>query len=537
MKKGTKIIASALSAGIIAASFCGCSGGKNSAEDVVKGQKDIKDFEMWAVMDSASTQTLSSYNDMLMYQKMSEATGINVKFIHPVAGSDGNEAFNTLMASGKLPDMIETTWTSYDGGAQAAIDDGVIIALNDYLKEYAPNYYEYVEGKKNDENGGLYKRQSMTDDGNFYGFKNLNIGEIRGFGGIYVRKDLIDKWGLDVPETLDDWTKVFETAKNNGIEKPFTCSNSFAFSVESDVFNTIFNVGKSFYLDGKTVKFGPFEAGYKDYTATLADWYSKGYIDPGFVTNTSDEIEGNMANGLSIASFGFVGSGIGKILPAAKVNDPNFSVVACPYPVKNKGDKPHFQNLNPESNDPAIGITKDCGNYGNAMKWCDYLYSDEGSILSSFGVEGDTYKKKDGHYVYTDKITNFESVGASSVNGALYKFFRPANGPGLNQHPDYLEGYYTYDEQKDAIKVWNEYVDEARKYTLPPVTFTADEQNEITEVKELGEANLNSGITDIIRGKKDISEYDSLISAAKKAGYDRMLEIYQDAYDRYLARG
>ena len=168
MKKATKVIASVAALGILAGSLCGCSGDKKSTSDVIKNQKDVKDFQMWATMDSAATQTLSSYNDMLMYQKMNEATGINVKFIHPVAGSDGSEAFNTLMASGKLPDMIEVGWGAYDGGAEAAIEDGVIISLNDYLEEYAPNYYDYVAGKKNDENNGLYGRQAMTDSGNFY---------------------------------------------------------------------------------------------------------------------------------------------------------------------------------------------------------------------------------------------------------------------------------------------------------------------------------------------------------------------------------
>lgn len=536
MKKATKVIASVAALGILAGSLCGCSGDKKSTGDVIKNQKDVKDFQMWAIMDSAATQTLSSYNDMLMYQKMNEATGINVKFIHPVAGSDGSEAFNTLMASGKLPDLIEVGWSAYDGGAEAAIEDGVIIALNDYLEEYAPNYYDYVAGKKNDENDGLYGCQAMTDSGNFYGFKALDIDTTRGFAGIYIRKDLLDQWGLDVPETLDDWNKVLETAKAKGIEKPITCNNTFAFSNGSNFFNTIYNVGKNFYLDDGKVKFAPYEDGFKDYTKLLADWFAKGYIDPGFVTNTTTEIEGNMANNISIASIGSVGASLGKIIPAARVNNPDFSLVACPYPVAKKGDKPILQELHGEANDPTIAITKSCGNYGNAMKWCDYLYSEEGRILKIFGVEGDTYTKENGHYVYTDKIKNFESVGASSINGALYKFMRPANAPGLNQDDDYLNEYYQYDEQKDAIKVWNEAVDEARKHVLPPVTYTADEQNELTEIKELGEANLNAGLTDIIRGKKDISEYDSIIKAAKEAGYDRALEINQDAYERYLAR-
>lgn len=45
--------------------------------------------------------------------------------------------------------------------ADAAIDNKVIISLNKYLKEYAPDYYDYMEGERGRANDYLYKKQSL----------------------------------------------------------------------------------------------------------------------------------------------------------------------------------------------------------------------------------------------------------------------------------------------------------------------------------------------------------------------------------------
>lgn len=60
-----------------------------------------------------------------------------------------------------MPDMVEYAWTLYPGGADAAIDNKVIISLNKYLKEYAPDYYDYIEGERGRANDYLYKEQSL----------------------------------------------------------------------------------------------------------------------------------------------------------------------------------------------------------------------------------------------------------------------------------------------------------------------------------------------------------------------------------------
>ena len=537
MTKATKLCALLLAALMLIGVLGACGGEKK----VNTGST----FTYWVPMGGVASQTIKSYSELLMYQEMAKATGTEVTFIHPTAGSTGSEAFQILLSSGDYPDMMEYNWKNYPGGPDLAIKHGVIIALNDYMEDYAPNYYDYMEGKKGKENGYLYKAQAVSDAGNYYGFGNLNIGSYRGFSGFIVRKDLIDKWEVDIPVTIDDWTNLFKVAKENGVKYPLT-GISDLFSIKAaDMFNTAYRVGKSFYLDNGKVKFGPAQKAYREYIQKMAEWMKDGYVDPDYVTNDRTNVEGYMTNGTSIAYFGYVGSGIGKLLPAMAEKDPNYSVVACPHPVLKEGDAIWSQELQPETNSPFIAISKQCGakdeeRYKEAIKWCDYLYSDEGLVLKSFGVEGETFtieKGEDGqdHYIYTDKIFDHEKIGAHSVEAALYHFMRPANSPGLNQHPDYLNGFYPYDEQKEAIVTWNQAVEAAKKVVLPPLSYTDEEATKKATIEANLRDNLDAAISNVILGKNTIEDFDKALEKAMKDGYDELTKITQAAYDRYIS--
>lgn len=537
MKKTNKIIALLSAVVMLSACFAGCGGKKESVATT-----DGKSFTYWTVMDATSSKSLSSYNDMMLYQELEKRTGVRIDFIHPIQGSTGHEAFIAMLSGEVIPDMIEHNWSSYSGGPQQALDDGVIISLNDYLEDYAPNYYDYMEGEKGKKAGYRYKLEATTDDGRYYGFNALSIGETRGFAGIYIRADLLKKWGMDIPETIDEWTAVFAKAKSEGFEKPFTSiCNPLSFKgANTHTFNTAFGVGKDFYLDDGEVVFAPFEKGYKEYVAQLAEWTKAGYIDTGFITNDGAKIEGNMANGISIAAWGYVGGGIGKILPAAQAANPEFDLVACPFPVAKKGETAEFQEIDVAAKPTAIAISTACGNYEKAVEWCDYVYSEDGIALQLFGIEGDTYtiEEVDGekHYKYTEKITNLEENGFNSVSEALYYYMLPCNHPGYNQHTDYLNGYYQLERQKEALKTWNISADKASAHKLPTLSFTIEENREITDIKEIAEAELEAALCDIIIGRRSIDEYDNIIKQARENGYDRYLEITEAAYERYLSK-
>ncbi len=510
-------------------------------------------------MDSRVQESLSSYDELLMYQELAKKTGVEIDFIHPTAGSTGSEAFQILLTSTNLPDMIEYNWSTYPGGADEAIDNVVIISLNKYLEEYAPDYYDYMEGERGKANDYLYKKQALTTNGNYYGFNKLSLGTYRGFSGLYVRKDLLDKWGLEVPVTIDDWTNVFKTAKANGIKYPLTGDASLFTlkSTNNTQFNNAWQVGMSFHLEDNKVIFAPDKPAYKEYIKTMADWMKKGYIDPDYVTNESEAVLGKITHSTSIASSGYVGGGLGKIIPAMEGNTeyPDFRVVACPFPVLKEGDESWFQNTSAEASDPTIAITVACGEnnedrYKEAISWCNELYTEEGKILKTFGVEGVTYTKtekkpeeigSDGEkykYTYTSIITDDKDpgrkdLGTHSVEATIYHFMMPGGGSALTQHPDYLDGFYPYQDQKDAIKIWNQNVEAAKIHVLPTLPMTNEETERKNELWIASFDNLEAAISNIILGKADISTYDAAIAKAKKSGMDEIRDIYQTAYDRY----
>lgn len=529
-----KTLAMFLAIIMVVAIFSACSGTEN---DVKTGGK----YTYWVTMDNAVAQTMTSFNEHGMYKEMMKRLGIDVEFTHPSAGNTGTEAFQVLLASSSYPDMIEHFWDQYPGGGEQAIKDGVIISLNDYMEKYAPNYYDLMEGEKGKENGYRYKADAITIEGNYYGFKSINVGRYKAFNGFYVRKDLLDKWGLDIPETLDEWETIFKTAKENGIKYPLTGSSTVL-----DFFTTPYKIHHSYYIDGDKVKFGPFQPQYKDYLEKMADWMKKGYIDVDYVTNDTTTIHGAICNGTSIAAYGAVGGDLGKILPAMAERDPQFNIAACPAPVMKKGEVPYFQPIQASATDRSTAITVQCGKenkdrYIEAVKWCDYLYSDEGLVLKCFGIEDDTFtieKDENGekHYVYTDKITDWKNsdIGVTSVSGALYHYVIPANHPGYNQHMDYFKGYYEDERQINAAETWNKYVEEAYKHVFPTVSYTGEEAGEKAQIEAAGSADFKAAVSNIILGKASIDTYDDVIKNAKKAGYDRLTKINQTAYNRYM---
>ena len=203
MKRFQKVIGLVLSFIMLATMLCACGGEKQ----VHTGDT----YTYWVPLDNNVRQTRQSFGELMLYQEMEKRTGTKIEFLHPSAGSTGDEAFQVLLASGDYPDMIEHNWSVYAGGGDQAIKDGVILKLNDYMEEYAPNYYDLMEGKQAQDNGYMYKASTISAEGNYFGFKNLNVGRYRGYQGLFVRKDLLDKRGFG--ESIDCEVRTFAPAK------------------------------------------------------------------------------------------------------------------------------------------------------------------------------------------------------------------------------------------------------------------------------------------------------------------------------------
>src|SRR5690606_22694367 len=170
----------------------------------------------WSGLNAFAARSLKEYGESLFYQELEKRTNVQVKFEHPAVGSEA-EQFNLLIASGKLPDVIEYNFTTYPGGPEKAISDKVIIPLNDIIEQHAPNFKAYLDANPE------MKKEISTDNGTIYAFPALGTGNSNVSSGLVLRKDWLDELGLGIPETIEEWTNVLTQFKEKkGAKTPLT---------------------------------------------------------------------------------------------------------------------------------------------------------------------------------------------------------------------------------------------------------------------------------------------------------------------------
>lgn len=511
---------------LFCASFTGC--GKK--EETVS--EDVNSFTYWCAVPSAVASVFSDMNEIEMYKEYEKKSGVHINFIHPVGGQQA-EQFNLMIATDDLPDMVEYNWHSYSGGVSKAISDKVIVPLNDYIDEYAPNFKKWVT------NGDDYEKQSKTDEGYYYGFPEINTGDYRVFGGLMVRGDWLDELNLPVPETIDEWETMLRAFKEKkGATAPFV-ANSDMFSVKATkyTFSGAFGVGLGLYLDGKgNVKFSPVEPAYKEYITRMNKWYKEGLLDRDYETNNAAGIDAKILSGESGALYAFIGSAQGRYLKAMEEKDPKYSLVGVPFLVENKGDATKFAYASAAAaTSSTLAITTSCKNVAKAVEWADFWYSDEGHKLMNFGVEGLSYNMVDGLPVYTDEILNHPE--GISINEAMSRHFRvTAPAPGLKQDPEYLRQYYQYSEQRDAIELWGPVADSIKNYIMPAVTTTAEENDILASLETEISTYVDETVAKFVNGKEPLGKFDAFVDKLYEIGVEKYIEIYQSAYDRYKDR-
>jgi len=493
-------------------------------------------FSYWGVFNQNVSASLKDYNDMLCYQELEKRTGVHINFqlISDQGTANNEQGFNLMIASGQYPDMIERNWLSAAGGPSKYIADGVIIKLNDLIDQNAPNL------KKALDSNAEWRKQVVTDDGTIYCFPFIRGDiELQVFQGPIVRKDWLDKVGLSMPTTMDEWHTMltaFKTKDPNGKgdEVPFTSSlynvplNAF---LNAYAFIGAWGISMEFYQVNGVVKYGMLQPEFKEFLATMAQWYKEGLYDVDFPT-MDQKLEDAKVTGNQLGAFvQNTGGGIGKYLGLMHGKDPSFELVAAPYPVLKKGDKPLLGQKDPAyPGDGSMAITSACKDPIAAVKWADYAYSKEGGLLFNFGVEGDTYTIVNGKPIFTDKVMKDPKLALqqSMARYTRSDFFGP-----FVQDKGYIEQYAGLPEQQDSLKVWAEPSNERR---MPPVTQTQDESKKFASIMNDVNTLRDQAVIKTIVGQAAVSDWDGVVAQLKQLGIDDAVKMRQAALDRYNAR-
>lgn len=474
--------------------------------------------------DSNAAIMTTDWNDNEFYQEMERRTGVHLEF-EMVSSADYQTNFNLMIASGNLADMIYVGASYYAEGVDAAIDDGYFLDLTDLVDEYMPNY------EKIRTSDIQYELLSTTDSGRLGAVYELRQSKQGPWLGLWIRQDWLDDLGLDTPVTFDDYHEVLTAFKN---EKGATAPLILNFSGSDGEFGTMsggLNVLNSWQLDetGK-VNFGPYMDAWKEYVTIMHQWYTEGLIDPDFMA--TDERTADMAKVVTGASGVFAALYTMPSVYEAASEDPNMNLAPVNPPVMNEGDEGHIR-LRDSYTSGNTAISADSENWEVALRWLDYLYTEEGALLANYGVEGDTFEfNEDGEPEFTDKILANENGWTMTQTVASYL----CPSAGIANWSDWTRELAGVPEKDQACyDVWSEFSDDWR---LPSsVTLTQEESTERAALYADISTIVKEQTAQFISGALDIeSNWDAYISALEASGMERAIEITQAAYDRYLAR-
>jgi putative aldouronate transport system substrate-binding protein len=489
---------------------------------------------VFAELADRSAVSIKSYSEMIAFQELEKRTGIHLDFHHAPVGQT-REQFNLMLASNDLADLMYYTWpTQFPGGPDRALDDGVVMELGDLIKKYAPNLSQILEENDN------VRLDTITDGGRFYMFPLLKMAlPDRVSGGFQIRKDWLDKLGLKMPATIDEWYVVLKAFKEkdpngNGKADEIPFINSRILEINGvERFSCAWGFPTEYYVIDRKVKFGPMQNEYKNYLATMRKWYREDLLDPDFLVADRKDHDAKVTSEAAGAYYGLINSYMGTYTGIMKKINPAFDIRETPLPKAADGEIYNFHTDAARAVQTAGFALAATNKYPvESVKLLDYFYSDEGRILMNLGVEGVTYKIENGQYKFTDLI--LKNPEGLPLDRAISKYTPAGVTARLYQDPRYWEQMMSEENQREATEMLC-----AANFSrvLPPTTPTPEESARLATIQNEIDTYWREMFAKFIMGQADIDkEFDAYLNTLKSLNIDEALEIQQKALDRYYQR-
>lgn len=408
--------------------------------------------------------------------------------------------------------------------AQVYGAQGAFLDLSPLINKYAPNIKKYLE--KNPD-----YRKLITSDGKIYGLPQETplTGEVT-----FYRADMFSKAGItELPKTMNDFTAALEKVKaaNGSVQNfyPLTgrkSSDSQSFMTYAMAFNCtdqIDSKGKVHGIYNGQKGFDIYASGFK----TMVQWYNtlytKGLIDPEYVTEsaTEESWQTKMLTGKGAVSCDFF-TRPAWFNTTGKSYDPNYDMKVMPmFQDTNGNTAKRYQTRYITTR--TFVISKDSKNAVGVIKFLDYLFSEKGQNLVHYGVEGKTSQLVNGKYQFIFDYAKEAQKPSGTINYGLAQ--DQLTFPYPVDNTSYMEA------MDEGTKSWA--VDYFKKnYAYSKVlTYTDAQSQERTNLVAKERTKFDTEIADFVTGKRSFSTWDQFLADMKSVGYDRITEIDQAAYD------
>ena len=463
------------------------------------------------------------------FQELAKRTNVSLEFM--VVGMEAQaDRFQVLAASGGLPDFIMNGSSMYAGGGAKAIEDEVFVNLADY-EEFMPNYFHYVNLDKE------WKALLSTDNGSVVdAVYAINSPSSVGGTGLLIRGDWLEELGLDMPQSYDEYYDVLTAFKNEkGCSAPLQINAGISnqlwamgFGANAAIGDHDNNYDWFGSIDGEVV-FWPATENYREYLETMQKWYAEGLLDNDWISRTG----GNKADTTLIGS-GDTGLWFSTLSDIASFDelDPSATIVPAPTPGRDENYTGFMMPAAMSRDRTCLSVSTNCENVELAAKYIDYIFSEEGQLLSNYGVEGLTFEyDAEGNPQFTEFVTNSDTGFDPSLTMGLY---------GLGNFPGAFNPTRYYGErQLETLEQWTAYKDHASETNINGFSSAMDLSGEAA----VEAADVMSDVMTMVRettakvmcNQATLEEYDAMVASLEDMGIASVVEAYQESYDNYMA--
>lgn len=394
------MLVSAMVAGMLAG--CGSDSGSSKGGSSTETGSAAEASSSGETSDDNSPITFEYFNadgkngnwDNPVAKAITEATGVTLDVSYPVASQgDAKEDIALMIANDEYPDMIYAK-----GSATDLYQAGALIDMTDLIEKYGPNIKKMYGAE-------MEKLKWSQDDPGIYqlSYAGVNQKTLTTGGSCQIQWAALKENDYKYPKTLDEYEKMIKSylaahpKTEDGLDMigitmsasdwhwMITLGNPAGLIADASPDN-----GQWIIDDEYNVHYKHVTDEEKEYFKWLCRMYNEGILDPNFATQTDDDYIAKVASGrvvaITDAEWHY------SQCEATLVADGKVDQTYVGLPVTLREDQVEKALLYQGTTVGwGIGITKSCEDPVRAIKFLDYLCSDEGQILYHWGIEGENY--------------------------------------------------------------------------------------------------------------------------------------------------
>lgn len=485
-------------------------------------------------------------------KEITAKTGVTLNAEFDVGSGGGQDKISMMAASGDYPELIYAK-----GELGKLVDAEAVLDLTDLIDKYAPNIKKVMGDNMNrmkysNDNQAIYSIPTNV------GVDNQNFDATNGF---QIQHRVLKELGYPEVRTLQDYENVL---KEYAAKHPTTDGQpTIPMTVNADgwkVMITVTNQGDvttggtndgEYYVNPETYETmlhykKPEE---KEYFRWLNHMYNEGLLDKDSFVQKDDQYKAKIASGrvLGLTSVEWEYQDAENALKAAGKDE--YTYAHFPVTLSEEYKDHAMQSVGVDGY--GISITNACKDPVRAIKFLDWLSSEEGQVLRNWGIEGKQYNEDNGQRVIPadilDQKVNDAANFTKNTGIGLYSILGVRYGDGVK---DSTDNYYTTNFPEQILAEYSDAEKEslaAYKATTWKDLFPAEDEFPVKEWGALYNMPVpTDGDYQVIYQKtqdivhKRIPEailastaefdtiYDDFIAELNKAGAEKMEKEYTE---------